>query len=438
MIIRSVKVRLSRRGRAGALLGAVALAVPLLAAVPVTSAGAATGNQCSNPVLATSLTGWGPLDGAAVSRDPVGDLQGANWAFDTSGRSFYMPQVAVSAGQSWTFSARDRVVYGSGTAKIAVDWYGSGNTYLSSTSAAKVTLPQSSAAGGSTGSWTPVSGTFTVPSGATSAHVLQYGDFGSATGTDFKATMCDYQLNTSTPPPTTTPPSVSDSAATRYGWGTPNASQSDEYNGTSLDTTKWGPFGSDATHPTGCSTGYNGHGQRCTSQVTVKDGNLQVTGTPGGVTGGLFGKTRPFKYGRIEVRERAVPLPGSGAAYNAVPLLWPKDDADWNNAEVDFAERLVGAPKVQVFVHHGTQDSASVTIDSTTWHNYAIDWQPNSISWYVDGNLIKTFPIAINYFSRTNGGAQLDMFPVTGTLMQGAREDVDWIRMYPVAATQYF
>jgi hypothetical protein len=29
------------------------------------------------------------------------------------------------------------------------------------------------------------------------------------------------------------------------------------------------------------------------------------------------------------------------------------------------------------------------------------------------------------------------MFPTTGTLMRPARQDVDWIRMYPNAYTQY-
>src|SRR5690242_5032677 len=115
----------------------------------------AASNQCSNPILASNLDGWGPLDGAAVSRDSVGDLQGVSWAFDTSGHSFYMPQLSVSAGQSWTLSAMDRVVYGSGTATLGVDWYGSSGQYLGETKAGAVSLPLSTASGGT---WTPVSG----------------------------------------------------------------------------------------------------------------------------------------------------------------------------------------------------------------------------------------------------------------------------------------
>ncbi|TCO64262.1 hypothetical protein EV192_10126 [Actinocrispum wychmicini] len=78
--------------------------------------------MCANPILASTLSGWGSLDGGWVTRDPIGDLPGISWAFDTGGRRFYMPQFDVAPGQTWTVGAEDRVVSGSGTAKIAVDF----------------------------------------------------------------------------------------------------------------------------------------------------------------------------------------------------------------------------------------------------------------------------------------------------------------------------
>jgi len=435
-----------RPRRPGLPSGRVALAFAAAAALAATvlttlflPTSAAAANACNNPILAQNLNGWGPLDGAAVSRDPVGDLPGVNYAFDTSGHSFYMPQLSVTAGQKWKFSAVDRVVYGSGTARMTIEWY-NGSTYLSETSGTAVALPQSSAAGGSTAYWTTVTVTATAPSGATSAHVLQEGTLTPSTGTDFKATQCSYELvtGTSSPSPTPTSTSTSTSAAVRHGWGSPNPSQSDEYNGTSVDLTKWGLFGADAGQSTGCSPGFNGHGQRCASQTTEGGGYLTVTGTANGVTGGLYSRSPSFRYGRIEVRERALPTADNGGrAYHAVPLLWPSDD-DYTHGEIDFAERDVADPTVALFVHHdGTQTFDEVTIDSRQFHNYAIDWQPNSVSWYVDGNLVRTVNVSINKFSNSNGGAQMDMFPATGTLMRPARQDVDWVRMYPVAATTY-
>jgi len=414
------------RSRTAAVAAAV-LATLIVTAAPKPASAAA--NMCSNPVLASNLNGWGSLDGSWVTRDQVGDLAGVSWAFDTGGRSFYMPQVAVGAGQTWTFSAADRVVFGSGSAYLIAEFYNSSGQYLSEQRGPDVALPASTTSGGT---WTTVSGTFTVPAGATSAHVLQTGDFGSATGTNFKATQCDYRQGTTTPPP-------SDSAAVRYGWGTPNAAQSDEYNAASVDLTKWGLFGADPGQATGCSPGFNGHGRRCASQTRESGGYLTVTATSDGTTGGLYSLIKPFKYGRVEVRERALPTANNGGrAYHAVPLLWPERGADYVNAEIDFAERDIASPTVDLFVHHdGTQTPCSISIDSTQFHNYAVDWQPNTVKWYVDGNLICTVNASINYFDTTNGGAQVDMFPSTGTLMRPARQDVDWIRMYPNSSTQY-
>ncbi|MFD0521215.1 glycoside hydrolase family 16 protein [Paractinoplanes durhamensis] len=240
--------------------------------------------------------------------------------------------------------------------------------------------------------------------------------------------------------PTTTAPVThsSDEAAARHGWGEPVASQSDEYNGTSVDLDKWGLFGVDAGESAGCSAGYHAHGRRCASQTTVAGGYLSVTGTADGKTGGLWGRMTPFRYGRVEVRERAVALTANGGkAYHAVPLIWPEIEEDWEDAEIDFAERDVGAKSVSLYVHHEGTQNCSSAVDSTKFHNYAVDWQPNTITWYVDGKLICTVKATIDSFSRSNGGAQMDMFPADGTLMRPARQDIDWVRMYATAATEY-
>ncbi|SNT63728.1 Glycosyl hydrolases family 16 [Asanoa hainanensis] len=411
--------------------GAALLAMTAFLVGVTGSPAAAAPNACTNPVLATNLNGWGSLDGSWVTRDQVGDLPGVSWAFDTGGREFYMPQVGVVAGQTWTFSAQDRVVFGSGTARIIVEWYGSNGQYLSENQGPTTALPAANPNGG--GQWYPVSATATAPAGATSAHVLQTGDFGSTTGTNFKATACDYQLGG-------TPPVPSDSAAVRNNWGSPVPSQSDEYNSAAIDLTKWGLFGADPGQTTGCAPGYNGHGQRCASQTTQANGRLSVNATADGRTGGLYSRMRPFRYGRIEVRERAAPLTANGGrAYHAVPLLWPENDAQWQSAEIDFAERDVNSSTVELFVHHNnTQTSRSKTIDSTQFHNYAIDWEPGSVKWYVDGVQVgQPVNASITEFSSSNGGAQLDMFPATGTLMRPAVQEVDWIRMYANQYTQY-
>ncbi|GIF17801.1 beta-glucanase (GH16 family) [Actinoplanes tereljensis] len=229
-----------------------------------------------------------------------------------------------------------------------------------------------------------------------------------------------------------------DEAAFRQQWGAPVAEQSDEFNGTAIDLKKWGLFGAGYDETVGCSPGYHDNGQRCASQTTQSGGYLRVTGTADGKTGGLWGRTRPFRYGRVEVRERALPLGNNGGKpYHAVPLLWPDNDALWSEAEIDFAERDVAAPTVGLFVHSKGTKECKVVLDSTQFHNYAIDWQPTKISWYVDGVLKCTINASIEAFSRSNGGAQMDMFPDNGALMQPARQDIDWVRMYATPDTEY-
>ena len=172
----------------------------------------AAANSCSNPVLATSLSGWGALDSGTVSRVAVSDAPGASWAFATTGRAVWMPQLQVSAGQSWTVSAQDRLVGGSGTSKLVVEWYNSAGAYLSESAGAAATL--------STTTWKTVTATVTAPSGATSAHVLQDA---SSTVNGFRSTLCNYQQAAAVPgAPTAVSATVNGTSAT-LTWSPPSS-----------------------------------------------------------------------------------------------------------------------------------------------------------------------------------------------------------------------
>jgi hypothetical protein len=484
--------RASGSHRRLALIGAALAAVVAASVLAVTVANASTTpavtgtqiNACGNPILYHDLSGWGGLGAGAVTRDVVGDHPVAHWAFDTQGTQFYMPQVNVAAGVAETFAYDSRAVGHAGTAQVAVDWYDAANRYLSEGTGPLVTLPASTV---TAGTWTRVAANLTPPANAVVAHPLGWGNFGGASGVDFKATACDYELTAggTTPPPTTVPPTTTvappptttpapttdptvppttdpttpptatvppptttiappppdgSQAAVNLAWGTPDAGESDEYNGTAVDLTKWALFGGghgDGTASGQCSAGYSGNGQRCTSQTAEGAGFLTVTGTADGKTGGLYSIHGGFKYGRIEVRERAFDTGSSGAQYHAVPLLFP-ETADYSQAEIDFAERDVADPATELFVHHnGTQSECNMTIDSTVFHNYAVDWEPTFVKWYVDGALQCTVNASPSAFDSSNGGAQMDMFPSTGTTMRPAQEQVDWVRMYPSTSTTF-
>jgi beta-glucanase (GH16 family) len=183
----------------------------------------------------------------------------------------------------------------------------------------------------------------------------------------------------------------------------------DEFAGSKLDKSKWFwcyPYGSrdDCTN--------NQHGIRYreqeqyrASQLVVGDGALSLVAvrhsvkphfpwTSGMVTtGGPFetGAPQPsfaFKYGYAEMRAK---LPAGHGFWPALWLLpasgaWPPeiDIMEWQGAQphrdymtVHFSDKYFKNDSLQ-----GIYDGPNL---SQAYHLYAIDWEPNGLTWYVDG-----------------------------------------------------
>jgi beta-glucanase (GH16 family) len=178
----------------------------------------------------------------------------------------------------------------------------------------------------------------------------------------------------------------------------------DEFNASGLDTNKWitcYPWA-----PDGCSIGYDEAEWYKAENVTESDGALNLTAkketvngwgqtwnyTSGMVTSGpdLQRALPPkfaFTYGYVEAR---VWLPKGQGLWPAMWLLpaerqWPP--------ELDVFEVLGQDPTtVHMTNHWGTeanhlQSNGHWTGDdfSAGWHTIGMNWQPDSIHWYVDG-----------------------------------------------------
>jgi hypothetical protein len=249
-----------------------------------------------------------------------------------------------------------------------------------------------------------------------------------------------------TPALTSSPPSTTTSSPTQTATTsqTPNGQPSGDGAETAV-VNRWGPVvAGDEFNYTGApdnlkwrvydSAGHAGNGVRSPAAWNVNGSVARVTGDSYGITGGMSAKFDRRKYGRWEARMRTS---DRDSEYHPVLLLWP-DSGDWPcDGEVDYAEGVGDTSRMNFFLHHGCnnqQISARQAIDTTQWHNYAIDWQPDGITGYIDG---------VQWFRTTNVGylppgpmhqaIQLDWFP-DGSVLNRSWMEVDWVRVYDPAS----
>jgi beta-glucanase (GH16 family) len=182
----------------------------------------------------------------------------------------------------------------------------------------------------------------------------------------------------------------------------------DEFNGTVLDTTKWTTCYFNFTVGNGC-----GHNQGelelyQPDEVSASNGTLKLraerrttlasNGRIYHYTSGMIStgpttlnskETRfAFQYGYMEMRAKVPDGKGFWPAFWTLPvdLSWPP--------EIDVFEILGNAPHI-INMHYHYPTANGVDGDSGAewagpdfsagWHTYAVDWEPDAITWYVDG-----------------------------------------------------
>lgn len=179
------------------------------------------------------------------------------------------------------------------------------------------------------------------------------------------------------------------SAATNWGlvW-------SDEFNGTSLNTSNW-------TAEIG--TGSGGWGNNELQYYTNRPQNLQVTGGNLVITaqkeayGGMNYTSariktqglRSFTFGKIEAR---IKLPSGQGLWPAFWMLGTNiNTVGWPACgEIDVMERVNNNPYVNGTVHwdangHAEFGRVSGGLDFSQFHVYSVEWDSSYIRWFVDG-----------------------------------------------------
>ncbi|TQK10449.1 carbohydrate binding domain-containing protein [Herbaspirillum sp. SJZ107] len=246
--------------------------------------------------------------------------------------------------------------------------------------------------------------------------MLRYKNLFATAGVALMLSACGGSGDTSpAPTPTPAPTPAPPPPTTTVVW-------SDEFNGTSLDATKWAyQLGN------GANVGNPGWGNNeleyytdRTENVRVEGGNLIITARKepivGTAAGGNQGQTFNWTsgrirsagkfsrtYGKIEFRAR---LPVGKGFWPAVWML-PEDNvgnpyASWAaNGEIDIMEGFGSKPtKIAQTLHYGgmwpkniyTSNEVTIADNSNVseWHTYTLEWRSNEIKWSIDGVVTST------------------------------------------------
>jgi len=236
----------------------------------------------------------------------------------------------------------------------------------------------------------------------------------------------------------------------------------DEFNGTTLDSSKWTSWG---------GVNYWGEPSVCyyddADHVSVGGGSLNLSVTrmapgstcwePSGTTNPTYGAGVVYTkdkfsqtYGRFEARIKFA----GGTGIHDDFWLYPQNDSYPGQAEIDIAEPFGAYPdNMNGFTHvtgpTGTDDGGwgycTIKDWASGYHTYQVDWTPTSISFIYDGQTCYTYanwtpmtgysapaPFNQNFFMILQALADDGTAAVapTATTVLPATMQVDWVRVW--------
>jgi beta-glucanase (GH16 family) len=218
------------------------------------------------------------------------------------------------------------------------------------------------------------------------------------------------------------------------------------------------PFGGTTSHtlPGNSELEYYGNSSTGINPFSIQNGVLDITATV--APAGSNSLNLPYNSGAISSFDSAHQIYGVFAIRCELPAgagLWP---AFWlepaNNdgqAELDVFEILGETPSVDYQTTHGTNSNGTnagigTQYDgvntSTGFHTYAVDWEPTTITYYVDGQVVNTLPTPASMdtplemiINLAVGGPGSWPGAPTSASEFPATMQVDWVRTYATANT---
>jgi len=226
--------------------------------------------------------------------------------------------------------------------------------------------------------------------------------------------------NVIAPPPVSGPSSGGGGGTTQPMW---TMVWQDEFAGSAVDASKWNFEIGDGSVYGNPGWGNNEQQYYREENASIRDGHLVITAKEETIEGKNYTSTRmqtrgkfAKKYGKIEAR---IQLPEGSGLW---PAFWmmPEDSVygGWPaSGEIDIMEARGYQPHaVHGTIHYGGNghkysggeylfpEGQSIS----QFHTYAIEWEPNEIRWYVDGNLYST---KTNWDSTTPGQPAKNAYP---------------------------
>ena len=172
---------------------------------------------------------------------------------------------------------------------------------------------------------------------------------------------------------------------------------SDRFTGSTLDTADWS-----TCYHFGCTDrGNNELEWYRASQVTVHDNTASLTVAPEQINGKQYVSGMLSSYGKFSFlygyAQIVAKLPIGRGLWSS---FWTEPESGAWPPEIDIFENWAQADSVNLFVHFGAADHFDHSVvylptASSAFHTYGVDWEPGSISWYVDGFLWAHFAVSI-------------------------------------------
>lgn len=175
----------------------------------------------------------------------------------------------------------------------------------------------------------------------------------------------------------------------------------DEFDGTTLNTNHWSyDIGTGCPDLCGWGNNEQQYYTDAPENIKVENGLLIITGREDTIGGQLFSSAKiksqgkvDFRYGRFEARMKFPTTQGVWPAFWMLPTesvygIWPE------SGEIDIVEMIGSNPGRAVGTVHtgfpyaynsGYYDLPPGQIFADDFHVFAIEWEPDTITWFVDG-----------------------------------------------------